>query len=94
MYLYGKGVDRDYGKALKYFSQAADQGWVDGQLQLGNMYFSKYLVCCFIHYINLVETHPHNHRNKIKLRRLTALYRCSRVNTGIGYGLDEWAGDT
>lgn len=42
MYLYGKGVEKDYGKAHKYFSQAADQGWVDGQLQLGNMYFSEY----------------------------------------------------
>jgi TPR repeat protein len=50
MYLYGKGVDKDYTKALKYFSQAADQGWVDGQLQLGNMYFSEYLsliLCTF-----------------------------------------------
>ncbi len=40
MYLYGKGVDKDPAKALQYFSQAAEQGWVDGQLQLGNMYFS------------------------------------------------------
>jgi len=41
MYLHGKGVTRDYTMALKYFTMAADQGWVDGQLQLGNMYFSK-----------------------------------------------------
>lgn len=41
MYLYGKGVKKDYDKARQYFSQAAEQGWVDGQLQLGNMYFSK-----------------------------------------------------
>lgn len=41
MYLYGRGVEKDYVKAHKYFLQAADQGWVDGQLQLGNMYFSK-----------------------------------------------------
>lgn len=41
MYLYGRGVKRDTTKALEYFSKAADQGWVDGQLQLGNMYFSK-----------------------------------------------------
>jgi len=54
MYLYGKGVDKDYTKALKYFSQAADQGWVDGQLQLGNMYFSEYLcltLCTFSNWI-------------------------------------------
>jgi TPR repeat protein len=70
MYLYGKGVDRDYGKALKYFSQAADQGWVDGQLQLGNMYFSKYLCLLLYTLINLVETHTHNYKNKIQLRRL------------------------
>lgn len=43
MYLYGMGVERNTGKALQYFSQAAEQGWVDGQLQLGNMYFSKYM---------------------------------------------------
>lgn len=41
MYLYGRGVERDYNKAFQYFLAAADQGWVDGQLQLGNMYFSK-----------------------------------------------------
>lgn len=40
MYLQGKGVPKDTEKALKYFTQAADQGWVDGQLQLGNMYYS------------------------------------------------------
>lgn len=40
LYLQGKGVPRDTDKALKYFTQAADQGWVDGQLQLGNMYYS------------------------------------------------------
>jgi SEL-1, putative (fragment) len=39
MYLYGKGVEKDYAKAFKYFSQAASQGWVDGQLQLGVMYY-------------------------------------------------------
>lgn len=44
MYLYGRGVDKDYSKARAYFIQAADQGWVDGQLQLGNMYFSEYFV--------------------------------------------------
>ena len=42
MYMYGRGVEQDYTKAFKYFSLAADQGWVDGQLQLGIMYFSKY----------------------------------------------------
>lgn len=48
MYLYGKGVDKDPAKALQYFSQAAEQGWVDGQLQLGNMYFSMYFIEYFI----------------------------------------------
>lgn len=41
MYLHGKGVDQDYAKATKYFTQAAEQGWVDGQLQLGIMHFSE-----------------------------------------------------
>jgi len=49
MYLYGMGVERNTAKALQYFSQAAEQGWVDGQLQLGNMYFSKYLLYVFAH---------------------------------------------
>lgn len=42
MYLYGKGVEKDYAKAFKFFSQAASQGWVDGQLQLGLMYLNGY----------------------------------------------------
>lgn len=42
MYLLGRGVPKDTTKALSYFTQAADQGWVDGQLQLGNMYFSEF----------------------------------------------------
>lgn len=41
MYLYGKGINKDYTLSHKYFLAAAEQGWVDGQLQLGNMYFSK-----------------------------------------------------
>lgn len=43
MYLKGYGVPKDPLKALNYFTMAADQGWVDGQLQLGMMYFSKLL---------------------------------------------------
>ncbi len=45
MYMYGKGVTQDYTKAFKYFSMAADQGWVDGQLQLGIMYYSEWIQC-------------------------------------------------
>lgn len=41
MYLKGYGVPRDPLKALEYFKMAADQGWVEGQLQLGVMHFSK-----------------------------------------------------
>lgn len=41
MYLHGRHVEQDYKQALKYFTLAAKQGWVDGQLQLGNMYFSE-----------------------------------------------------
>ena len=40
MYLYGKGVKQDYAKAFKLFTLAAEQGWVDGQLNLGHMYYS------------------------------------------------------
>jgi TPR repeat protein len=36
---FGQGVDKDYSRALRYFAQAAEQGWVDGQLQLGKMYY-------------------------------------------------------
>jgi TPR repeat protein len=49
LYLYGKGVEKDYKKAFEYFSKAAEQSWVDGQLYLGkhllqlqiSEYFSK-----------------------------------------------------
>ena len=47
MYLKGYGVPKDPLKALNYFTMAADQGWVDGQLQLGMMYFSKYYILPF-----------------------------------------------
>lgn len=38
MYLYGRGVEKSYAKALKFFQSAAEQGWVDGQLNLGHMF--------------------------------------------------------
>lgn len=34
---------QNYDLALKYFQKAAEQGLVDGQLQLGTMYYSE---CC------------------------------------------------
>lgn len=34
---------QNYELALKYFQKAAEQGWVDGQLQLGTMYYSESL---------------------------------------------------
>lgn len=40
MYLQGRGVEKDYGNALKFFTLAAEQGWAEGQLQLGIMHFS------------------------------------------------------
>jgi len=39
MYLHGKGVKADYNKAFKYLQASADQGWSEGQLNLGKMYF-------------------------------------------------------
>lgn len=36
---------QNYELALKYFQKAAEQGWVDGQLQLGTMYYSEWSVC-------------------------------------------------
>ncbi|XP_067877796.1 protein sel-1 homolog 1-like [Heterodontus francisci] len=35
-----KRLEVNYDLAFKYFQLAADQGWVDGQLQLGSMYYS------------------------------------------------------
>ena len=32
---------QDYKEAFRYFTLAADQGWVDGQLQLGIMYYCE-----------------------------------------------------
>lgn len=40
--MYGKGVKQDYTKAAKLFTLAAEQGWVDGQLNLGYLHFSKF----------------------------------------------------
>lgn len=38
---------QNYDLALKYFQKAAEQGLVDGQLQLGTMYYSE--CCCKAH---------------------------------------------
>lgn len=48
MYMYGKGVKQDYIKAAKLFTLAAEQGWVDGQLNLGYLHFSKLII--FLHF--------------------------------------------
>lgn len=47
MYLFGRGVERDYDRAFKYFSAAAEQGWAEGQLNMGHMYFSKFMISVF-----------------------------------------------
>ncbi|KAG7294754.1 hypothetical protein JYU34_022881 [Plutella xylostella] len=36
MYLQGRGVPKDPSAAFKYFTMAANQGWVEGQLHLGS----------------------------------------------------------
>lgn len=37
----GSLCPQNYDLALKYFQKAAEQGLVDGQLQLGTMYYSE-----------------------------------------------------
>ena len=49
MYLHGKGVKKDYKKAFDYFRKAAEQSWVDGQLQLGMFCHIVRLVICAFH---------------------------------------------
>ncbi|MBL4691972.1 MAG: sel1 repeat family protein [Magnetovibrio sp.] len=39
LYFYGRGVEHDYGKAIEYYTQAANQGHAGGQYLLGAMYF-------------------------------------------------------
>lgn len=41
MYYQGRSVSKDYEKAYRYFTHAAEQGWVDGQLYLGEMLYSR-----------------------------------------------------
>jgi TPR repeat protein len=41
---------QDYALAIEYFKLAADQGWVDGQLQLGTMHYRT----CILFEIKLV----------------------------------------
>lgn len=42
MYLYGKGVEKDYAKAFRYFNKASGQGLVEAQYQIGIMYYNGY----------------------------------------------------
>lgn len=54
MYLKGLGVPRDSVKALNYFTMAADQGCVEGQLQLGNMYFRESCLNLYIFFAKFI----------------------------------------
>lgn len=44
-------MKQDYDKAHRLFKLAADQGWVDGQLNLGHMYYSKFPLLITLVYI-------------------------------------------
>jgi len=55
MYMFGKGVEKNYEKAFQYFKMAAEQGWVDGHLQMGTLYYRKFMsniVKIIINYAN------------------------------------------
>ncbi|MCH7775994.1 MAG: sel1 repeat family protein, partial [Gemmatimonadetes bacterium] len=39
MYVHGKGVPQDYGEAVRWFREAANQGDAGAQTNLGIMYF-------------------------------------------------------
>jgi TPR repeat protein len=41
MYLHGLNVAQDYSEALNWFTLAAEQGWVEGHLYVGIIYYSK-----------------------------------------------------
>lgn len=41
MYLHGLNVNQDYSEALNWFTLAAEQGWVEGYLYVGIIYYSK-----------------------------------------------------
>ena len=40
MHYNGKGVPKDAAKAVEWYQKAAEQGFLDAQLQLGGMYFN------------------------------------------------------
>ena len=41
MYMHGYGVVRSTTEAFKYFKMAADQGYAEGLVNLGSLYYSK-----------------------------------------------------
>lgn len=42
MYLHGLNVVQDYSEALNWFTLAAEQGWVEGHLYVGIIYYSEF----------------------------------------------------
>lgn len=46
MYLHGLNVAQDYSEALNWFTLAAEQGWVEGHLYVGIIYYSKFTIQC------------------------------------------------
>ena len=44
LYVFGKGVPQDYGRAVNWYRKAASQGFVDAQYALGLMYSDGYIL--------------------------------------------------
>ena len=42
MYANGKGVSKNYSKAIEFYTKAADQGFANAQFELGRMYANGY----------------------------------------------------
>lgn len=65
---------QNYDLALKYFQKAAEQGLVDGQLQLGTMYYSECCCVCLMRQCVLIPspysfTFPPYHSGGIGVKR-------------------------
>nr|XP_033807696.1 protein sel-1 homolog 1 isoform X4 [Geotrypetes seraphini] len=79
-----KAADMNHDLALKHFQKAAEQGWVDGQLQLGSMYYREASI------IGENETYPRAllHWN----RAASQGYMVARIKLGdyhfYGFGTD------
>ena len=72
MYYEGRGVQRDYAMAFRWYRRAAEQGYADAEFALGDLYFQGRIV-------------PQNIAEAIRWTQKAANQGYAKAQSGLGY---------